>query len=296
MGCLYAITAPNGKKYIGISVKTAASRWAKHCEHAAGKRPGALYAAIRKYGAESFVVAMMLVADDWDYLCDMERRAIAAFGTFAPGGYNMTYGGEGTVGPRDEETRRRISVAQKKRFERPEERAKAAEHLRQGASKIDRAKHAETMRSPVMRARLSAAAIRQFSDPEQRAAARERTLEIHRARPELREEHTARMALWRSDPDNKEAHRVAVREAMNRPETKKKLRAEAQRRAADPEWRAKVSASKTGKTTGPCSDERKQRIAAARRREWQDPVIRVRRLAALAKAREAKAARHREQK
>jgi hypothetical protein len=55
-------------------------------------------------------------------------------------------------------------------------------------------------------------------------------------------------------------------------------------------WRSKISASKIGKKVGPCSDERKAKIAEARKREWADPVIRERRLAALAMARAAKKA------
>lgn len=124
MGTLYQLTSPIGKCYIGISSKTTEARWSKHIEHALGKRDaGALYSAIRKYGIDSFSVRTLVVSDDWGYLCDLEKRAIAAFNCKSPNGYNITDGGEGTVGRVvSDEERKNISFGQKRRFQRPEER------------------------------------------------------------------------------------------------------------------------------------------------------------------------------
>lgn len=106
MGALYRLTSPSGKSYIGITTKTAEARWAKHVEHALGKRDsGYLYNALRKHGAESFAVETLVVADDTDYLRDLEKRAIVAFGTRYPFGYNVAGGGEMAPGPRSEEVR-----------------------------------------------------------------------------------------------------------------------------------------------------------------------------------------------
>ena len=123
MGALYQLISPSGKSYIGISSKSTESRWAKHVEHALGKRDsGALYSALRKYGSEAFTVKTLLIASDWEYLCEMERRAIVAFNSKAPHGYNITDGGEGVIGRiATDEQRKAISRSQKIRFQRPEE-------------------------------------------------------------------------------------------------------------------------------------------------------------------------------
>lgn len=224
MGVLYKLTAPNGKAYIGISSKGLEARWAKHVEHAMGKRSaGALYTALRKYGVDNFRREVLAEDADWTTLCEMERVAIRDHGTRAPGGYNVTDGGEGVVGPRSAEVRALISAAQTKRFQRPGERERLAEAGAKGA------------------------AVRQAK----------------------RAQHA------------KERHSAAVKAALARPEIRTKI----ERRAADPEWRAKISRSKTGRKVGPQSAEHRKAISDARKREWADPVMRAKRLAALARAR-----------
>src|SRR5262249_28878353 len=82
MGCLYKLTSPSGKSYIGITIKTFEERWAKHIEHAMGKRAnGALYAALRKYGPDAFRHEVLAECDDWSRLCKMEIQAIKEHGT-----------------------------------------------------------------------------------------------------------------------------------------------------------------------------------------------------------------------
>ncbi len=278
MSCLYSVTSPSGKSYIGISSKDSIARWKKHIEHSLGNRPGALYSAVRKYGVDQFIVKTLVVVDDWDYLCDLEKRAISAFNTFSPNGYNLTMGGEGTVGPRDEEFRAKVSVAQKKRFENPDQRLKATEYLLQGRSKIDRIKQAEAMRKPEMRKRLSDKAKIQFLDPEQRKRVSDQT-KVMWDQPGFRELASLKMKNIMKDPNRRAATSVATREGMRKPETVAKLKEAAARRSADPLWRGKISASKTGKKVAPASQQRKDRISAARHREWSDPIIRERRLA-----------------
>lgn len=117
MGCLYQLESPGGKRYIGISHKTAEKRWHAHQMRTREGRNNALQQAIRKYGAASFKVATLAIADNWDYLCDLEKKAIKAFGTKSPNGYNLTEGGEGVVGNIvSNDTRARQSAAQRRRF------------------------------------------------------------------------------------------------------------------------------------------------------------------------------------
>lgn len=244
MGCLYKLTSPSGKSYIGITSKRFEARWAKHLEHAAGKRTaGALYAALRKYGPESFTHEVLTTSASWNELCELERATIQRLGTLAPNGYNITTGGEGVLGPRSDIAKAHISVAQKKRFERPDQRAAMAEYGRRANAKTAEAANARRI---------------------QRKADR---------------------AIHMSSDAYKAMRSRRVKDALARPEIRAKVIACAQARPADPEWRRKIGDSKRGKTTGPCSDRRRQLISEARRREWADPVIRERRLAALAVAR-----------
>lgn len=249
-GVLYKLTSPSGKSYIGISSKGLEARWAKHVEHACGKRTaGALYAALRKYGPDSFTRELLAETQDWEELRAMEIAAIRAHGTLAPAGYNITQGGEGTRTRLSVEARANISAAQKLRYQRPGER----ERLR-AAGAIARAASSERGR------------IR-------------------------REQRRADRAAYVASQEFKEMHSARVKKALATPAVRAKVLACAAERAASPQWRARISASKSGKKTRPCSEQRKQRIADARRREWADPVIRAKRLAALAIARTAKASK-----
>jgi group I intron endonuclease len=91
---VYILTFPTGKSYVGISSNGLPRRLALHRWHARNGRAGMLYRAIRKYGENSFSAEVLLIADDWDFICEMERRAIVAFKARFPGGYNLTDGGE----------------------------------------------------------------------------------------------------------------------------------------------------------------------------------------------------------
>lgn len=247
MGCLYKLTSPSGKSYIGISSKTMDARWAKHVEHACGKRDaGALYAALRKYGPDSFARAVIAESEDWDTLRRLEIEAIKSHGTLAPDGYNITQGGEGTRNRLSAEARANISRAQKLRYQRPSERERLL------------------VIGQMARAKTSAAAV------------------IRRAKKRAaRQEYVA-------SPEFKAMRSKRIKDSMASPESKERMRAAAKSRAADPVWKARMIASKTGVKLPPCSDQRKRLIAEARRREWADPVIREKRLAAFANARAAK--------
>jgi hypothetical protein len=145
MGVLYKLTSPSGKSYIGITSKTLEQRWAKHVEHAFGKRDaGALYGALRKYGVETFKREQLGECDDWERLCQMEKDAIASHGTLSPNGYNLTIGGEGIIGPKTEQGRANIARAQRERFKRPDQQ----ELLRRNVKKMQAANAARRAANP----------------------------------------------------------------------------------------------------------------------------------------------------
>ncbi len=116
-GCLYRLTFPSGKVYIGITKNSAAARFAAHVSFATtGKRLCAVHHAILKHGADSVRVETLAVVDDWQKLPAMEVEAIKLNGSKFPNGYNLTDGGEGTIGViRSAEVRAKHSAAKKGR-------------------------------------------------------------------------------------------------------------------------------------------------------------------------------------
>lgn len=108
MGCLYRIDFPNQKSYIGVTLKTANQRFQQHAR--ANSRVGF---AIRKYGADNTTIKTLVISDDAEYLYELETRAIAAYATRHPSGYNLTSGGEGVVGAVSEAGAKRVSAYRK---------------------------------------------------------------------------------------------------------------------------------------------------------------------------------------
>lgn len=144
-GSLYAVNFPNGKVYIGITRSPVIQRLWEHKSMARRGKPGAVYRAMRKHGIGSCEIRTLARAS-WEYLLKLEVRAIAAFNTKTPNGYNMTDGGEGITNlsaeararisaaqrgtARSAAQRAAISAAQKGRIHTPEHRWKAGSAFR----------------------------------------------------------------------------------------------------------------------------------------------------------------------
>jgi group I intron endonuclease len=251
MGCLYQLTSPSGKSYIGITTKTVEKRFAKHVEHAIGKREnGVVYSALRKYGPSSFSKKILVVADNWDYLCDLERKAIVAFGTRHPSGYNMTEGGEGVIGPRSAADRAKMSIAQKKRFAASSERKRLADDGKKGALKreaINASRRIDGRPPWLHRKHVSMARVGS-------------------------EEHRAKIS-------------AATKTAMAKPEVAAAMKRFAAERAANPEWRKKIGDSRRGKKSGPRTPEQRITLVASLTAAWADPVKKAERVKKNAAAR-----------
>lgn len=69
--------------------------------------------ALRLYGRDAVKLETLVIADDWRYLCELEKRAILAFGTKWPLGLNKSSGGQWPSG-HTEETRKKLSDAAKR--------------------------------------------------------------------------------------------------------------------------------------------------------------------------------------
>ena len=93
---IYIITCTvNAKQYVGIT-KNLKRRWSAH--RTKSKSSTLLKQAIKKYGVEFFVFTHIADAFDWESAQNIERMLIAEKNTKSPFGYNMTEGGEGTLG------------------------------------------------------------------------------------------------------------------------------------------------------------------------------------------------------
>ena len=146
--CVYLIeNTVSGKKYVGVTSGTAGDRWRNHVWSAVwDKHACPLVArAISKYGVEAFIFSVIDTAENAEQLSNKERLWINKLGTLAPGGYNLTTGGDANFTVADEarqkmrlaaknrspEWREKMSKAKTQWYEEdPERRIAAAERAR----------------------------------------------------------------------------------------------------------------------------------------------------------------------
>ena len=104
MGYIYKIQNKiNNKIYIGKTVNTIKERWLEHVDEANRQDSTLLHKAIYKYGKENFYVDQIEECP-CELLNEKEIYYITLFHShMSEGGYNMTYGGEGTIKYSDED-------------------------------------------------------------------------------------------------------------------------------------------------------------------------------------------------
>lgn len=126
-GFIYAIIdGTNDFEYIGQTTKTVEERFKQHAQ--ADSYIGHV---IRARGEDLFVVAVLKVCHSKDELDFWERHFIKLRNTKAPNGYNLTDGGEGTLGHKHSpETLKKLSKAHKGIKKSPEAREKLSRSLR----------------------------------------------------------------------------------------------------------------------------------------------------------------------
>jgi group I intron endonuclease len=162
---VYLITCTvNGKKYVGITKSDLATRWRGHRQCARMGVKTALYNAIRKHGADRFVIRVLATATTRKMLCALERAFIVALNTRAPNGYNLTAGGDGTSGM-SPETRAIVSEKNRGRKHTDEvkrlisEAGRGRKHSPESREKISK-KHVGKVLSEEHRRKMSEAAKR----------------------------------------------------------------------------------------------------------------------------------------
>ena len=104
MGYIYKIqNKTNNKVYIGKTVNSIQERWLEHIDEASRGDNTLLHKAITKYGQDGFYVDKVEECP-CELLNEKEIYYIALFHShMSEGGYNMTYGGEGTTKYSDNE-------------------------------------------------------------------------------------------------------------------------------------------------------------------------------------------------
>lgn len=98
MSCLYMITMPDGKKYVGVTSKTAKERLAKHIKDAKGGRDTSIADAMRRCKFKGITIETLVECEDVELLYEQESEYIARCDTRIPNGHNATNGGRGIKG------------------------------------------------------------------------------------------------------------------------------------------------------------------------------------------------------
>lgn len=187
---VYAALFPNGKKYIGVTTREIEARVQDH-KDAMNRVDNKFYRALKKHGIENVEFRHVKDCKTVDEMFVVEKVLIERHKTNTDG-YNSTTGGEGNPGRIvREETRRKISELQKKRFENPEERQKAA---------ITRAKWNEE--NPEKAEQNKQKMLDVLRSDEQRKKASEKQLAFVKANPEHPKLHGEKLRQrYAEDPD-----------------------------------------------------------------------------------------------
>jgi group I intron endonuclease len=132
MYAIYIITCTvNAKQYVGIAADLE-RRWKRHRNANEGQL---IHKAIKKYGVDSFVFTHIADAFDAESAKMIERMLIAEHNTKMPHGYNMTDGGDGTLGmAKTEEHKQKLRESNKRTYSDDALRAKIGEAISKAKS------------------------------------------------------------------------------------------------------------------------------------------------------------------
>ena len=207
MGILYQLTFANGKKYIGITESEYLSR--RLGQHRYQARRGSklpIHLAWSKYGEPN---AQILQRLSGDALYQAEIDAIKNYCTIAPYGYNLLGGGQKSPAL-NKEVAKKISQAQKKRYEDPAQR--------QAASLMMRNRSQET-RKKISVALTGKNLTEQTKEKIRKANIGKKADETTRAK--MSKSHTGK----KYSEETLERMRIAARKRMQSPEAKAQLKA-----------------------------------------------------------------------
>lgn len=112
--CIYMLTSPSGKVYIG-QAKDFLARKKQHIQHSR-KKSTMIARAVAKYNFENFKINFLYVQKEYNRgeLNKKEIFYIHLYNSTDPTvGYNICQGGEGRTGKLSEETRKKMSASKK---------------------------------------------------------------------------------------------------------------------------------------------------------------------------------------
>jgi group I intron endonuclease len=139
MAFIYKITnLINNKVYIGYTDKSVEDRWKRHIKICRMGSKTYLHNAMRKYGVDKFSIEVISSNEDSKYTKNvLEPKYIKEYNSKYPLGYNLTDGGEGSLGHtvalktriliskiqrkywKDPRYRERLSISRKKNWQDP---------------------------------------------------------------------------------------------------------------------------------------------------------------------------------
>lgn len=274
MGCVYLITSPSGKQYVGKTVAAFETRWEQHCRDARNGSRFAIHCAIRKYGRNSFKHKILHVGvDDPEQLSSLEIAEIANHGTLAPKGYNMTEGGEGfQLCPEVERKRaagikaswERVEIREKRILGQKEANARPAVMARR--SEIAR----EVSARPEVREKRSKGIKAAYDRPGARERRSETAKEVMQ-RPDVKEKLLIKLAEYNLRPEVRERRSIIAKEINSRPEVKARKSASMKETLAAPGVRERMSERAKVAMARP---EVRARKSASTKANWADPDYR----------------------
>lgn len=262
-----ATCALNGKQYVGITRQKLQARRTRHWQDARRGAKTAFASAIRKHGKASFSFEHVACAATWDDACEVEQRLIRTMGTLAPGGYNLSQGGQGEPNKFITPEHRAASVAALRAYWKthkpsPEsiEAGAAAKRGRKYTAEHRAAISAGTkmaMQDQGGRDKIAAGVRASFdANPERRA----RLAEIMKASPERVEKMVAANRGRKQSPEEV-ARRVGANTGKKRtPEQRERIAASMRGRKMSEAQKAKISAIQTGR---PIQESTKIKLSAA---------------------------------
>jgi hypothetical protein len=234
-GYIYKIVFPNGKHYIGLTTTSLEQRQIQHRTRAKSQDTKCLYNALRKYGmVDTFELIEIDTADTLEYLCEKEIGYIIEYNSYYmnKNGYNMTYGGEGTLGYiHTEENNQKNRERMKKYFENPEARQQCSEALK------------KYFENPEARQQCSEAQKKRFENPEE--IQKNREAQIKRFdNPEARQKNSESQKKRYENPEQRKAHSERMKTLFENPEAIKKCSEAQKKRFENHEERQKMSEMK----------------------------------------------------
>lgn len=138
-GIIYKATNKSNEKcYIGQTVRKLYKRICDHrCSARRNNDNSYFHNALRKYGTKHFKWEVLCECKTKEELDEMEFHYIKQYNSYSSKGYNLSFGGEGSVGRVfSKESKKRMSDLAKKRFRNSKEKhPRCGKHLSEETKK-----------------------------------------------------------------------------------------------------------------------------------------------------------------